>query len=167
MTPVYSGGLVYEYTEEGAGYGLVNINGNSVSPKPDFTALMNALKNTPAPSGDGDYKPNGSPSECPTESSTWEVKDFQGEQLPAIPSGAVKYMKSGAGKGPGLSGSGSQDAGGASTGTATPGSGSVKGADSSSSAGAASSVHIGELGITPFVCTGAVLLSTLLGMLMV
>lgn len=30
MTGVYSGGLVYEYSEEGSKYGLVKINGNNV-----------------------------------------------------------------------------------------------------------------------------------------
>ncbi|KXT12487.1 hypothetical protein AC579_7368 [Pseudocercospora musae] len=166
MTPVYSGGLVYEYSEEGSGYGLVKISGNSVSETNDFSALQSALQKTPAPSGDGGYKPNGQASQCPTKSSTWEVEDFSGEELPAIPAGAVKYMKSGAGKGPGLTGDGSQNAGGASTGTATPGSGSVTAVASghaSASKGAASAVAVGPIGFAPFFCTGFVLFFTLAG----
>ncbi|KXT04007.1 hypothetical protein AC578_9260 [Pseudocercospora eumusae] len=166
MTPVYSGGLVYEYSEEGSGYGLVKISGNSVSETNDFSALQSALQKTPAPSGDGGYKPNGQASKCPTKSSTWEVEDFSGQELPAIPQGAVKYMKSGAGKGPGLTGAGSQNAGGASTGTATPGSGSVTAVASghaTASKGAASALAMGPIGYAPFVCTGFVLFFTLAG----
>ncbi|KAF2209765.1 glycoside hydrolase family 72 protein [Cercospora zeae-maydis SCOH1-5] len=166
MTSVYSGGLVYEYSEEGSGYGLVTIDGNSVTEKPDFQALEEAYRKTKAPSGDGGAQTNGSPSQCPTESNTWEVKDFTGENLPAIPSGAEKYMKNGAGKGPGLSGPGSQDAGGASTGTATPGSGSVTAtgkAGSTSSGAAAGSLIMGEIGFAPFICTGVVMMCSLLG----
>lgn len=174
MTGVYSGGLVYEYSEEGSGYGLVTISGNTVTEKSDFTALMNQLKANPAPSGDGGYKSNGSPSTCPATSSTWEVTEFTGDELPAIPSGAVQYMSKGAGKGPGLSGSGSQNAGGASSGTATPGSGSAtatasgasntaSGSSTSTSSGAASSLSIPALGMAPFAMTAIVLVSTLLG----
>lgn len=168
MTPVYSGGLVYEYSEEGNGFGLVKINGNSVTEQPDFESLMQELKNN-QPSGDGGYKTNGQPSECPAQSSTWQVSQFTGENLPAIPSGAVQYMKNGAGKGPGLSGTGSQNAGGASTGTATPGSGSVTAtatataSGSATSSGAARALVVGELGLAPFVCTVVVFISSLFG----
>jgi 1,3-beta-glucanosyltransferase GAS5 len=172
MTPVYSGGLVYEYSEEGSGYGLVTINGNSVSEKPDFTNLMNEFKNNTL-SGDGGYKSNGQPSTCPTQSSTWQVTDFTGDQLPALPSGAEQYMKNGAGTGPGLSGSGSQDAPGGSSATASAGSGAVtttagsgaSGTASSSSthSGAAVALAVGELSMAPFVCGAVVVLSTLFG----
>jgi hypothetical protein len=166
MTSVYSGGLVYEYSEEGTGYGLVKISGNSVTETAGFSALANQLSQNKAPSGDGGYKSDGQPSQCPGESTTWEVKDFQGEDLPAIPKNAEQYIKSGAGKGPGLSGSGSQNAGEQSTGTAKPGSGSVTTSASgspTSSKGAASSVFAAELGATPFICTALVMISSLLG----
>jgi hypothetical protein len=165
MTPVYSGGLVYEYSEEGSGYGLVKINGNSVSETSDFTALESALAKTPAPSGDGGYKSSGQASECPSTSDTWEVTDFTGTELPAIPQGAEKYMSEGAGTGPGLTGDGSQNAGGASSGTATAGSGTVTatGKASASSKGAASSVHMGEMSYAPFVVTGVVAMFSLFG----
>lgn len=167
MTGVYSGGLVYEYSEEGSGYGLVKINGGSVSETKDFTALQSALQKTKAPQGDGGYKSDGQASQCPTESKTWEVTEFTGEDLPAMPSNAKQYMNKGAGKGPGLTGDGSQNAGGQSEGTASAGSGQPtqtgSGSGSSTSSGSASAVQLGALSWTPFVCTGAVFLSTLFG----
>jgi len=159
MTSVYSGGLVYEYSEEGSGYGLVNINGNSVSETPDFSALQSALAKT-QPSGDGGYKETTSPSKCPRRSNTWEVTDFTGEELPTIPQGAVKYMSNGAGKGPGLSGPGSQNAGGTSTGTASPGSGAVATASGSS---AVTNMRADSTLKPLLACGAAIFFSTLLG----
>ncbi|KAK4546870.1 beta-glucanosyltransferase [Oleoguttula mirabilis] len=172
MTPVYSGGLVYEYSEEGSGYGLVTISGDSVTEKTDFTNLMSALANTTAPNGDGGYKSSGQVSTCPAESSTWQVTEFTGQELPAIPSGAETYIKNGAGTGPGLAGSGSQNAGGASTGTASAGSGSVtatasssasSGSVSASASSAAQALITGDMGFAPFVCVVVVLISTFFG----
>ncbi|KAK0291204.1 1,3-beta-glucanosyltransferase [Friedmanniomyces endolithicus] len=169
MTPVYSGGLVYEYSEEGNHFGLVQISGSSVTEASDFAALATELSQN-QPSGDGGYKSSGSPSTCPAQSSTWEVTAFTGEELPAIPSGAAAYMKNGAGTGPGLSGSGSMSAGGSSTGTATPGSGSVTAvasgggsSASASSSSAAQALVAGELGFAPLVCGVLVLVSSLVG----
>ncbi|KAK4934339.1 beta-glucanosyltransferase [Elasticomyces elasticus] len=168
MTPVYSGGLVYEYSQEGNGYGLVNINGNSVSERPDFTALQSAFANTKAPSGDGGYSSSNKPSNCPPHSSTWDVTS---DALPAIPGKANTYMSKGAGKGPGLNGPGSQDAGTASSATATPGSGQVT-ATASSSAGAtgtatkvsaAAGLRVPEFGFAPFVCGVVVLVGSVVG----
>jgi hypothetical protein len=160
MTSVYSGGLVYEYSEEGSGYGLVNIRGNSVSETPDFQALQSALAKT-QPSGDGGYKADGSPSKCPSRSKTWEVTDFTGEELPSIPQGALQYMSKGAGKPPGLNGPGSQNAGGTSTGTASPGSGAV--ATASGSSAAVPNMR-GDSTLKPFLaCGAAIFFSTLFG----
>lgn len=89
MTPVYSGGLVYEYSEEGNDYGLVKISGNAVTEKSDFQALQQELSKN-MPSGDGGYKSDGTPSTCPAKSTTWEVTEFTGDQLPAMPSDAVE-----------------------------------------------------------------------------
>jgi len=123
MTGVYSGGLVYEYSEEGSNYGLVTINSDgTITEGADFTALQTALAGTSDPSGDGGYNSTGGASGCPAKSSSWNVTN---DALPAIPSAAAEMMKTGAGKGFGLTGAGSQNAGGTSTGTATPGSGSV------------------------------------------
>lgn len=121
MTGVYSGGLVYEYSETGNNYGLVTINGDSVVEGHDFYALQSAYANTPNPSGDGGYNQTGGASSCPAyDAPNWLVKN---DDLPAIPAPALKYMSQGAGKGPGLNGPGSQNAGTQSTGTATAGSG--------------------------------------------
>lgn len=183
MTGVYSGGLVYEYSQESNNYGLVEISGSTVTPTSDFTALQSQLAANKAPSGDGGYKSNGTASTCPDSSDTFKISEagFTGEELPAIPSGAVKYMSSGAGDGPGLTGDGSQNSGSSSTpSAATPGSGSAtstasqasstasKSSSSSSStasAGAASSLMSkGELtSFAPLVFTSVIALSSLLG----
>ncbi|KAF2774289.1 hypothetical protein EJ03DRAFT_346908 [Teratosphaeria nubilosa] len=169
MTPVYSGGLVYEYSSEGNGYGLVTINGNSVTESADFNNLMVQFANN-TPTGDGGYKSNGGASTCPSQSSTWQVTEFTGEDLPAMPSGAVQYLSKGAGKGPGLSGSGSQEAPGGSSATATPGSGAVTNTASASGSSststkssAADALIMGEMGWAPLVCTAIVMANVLLG----
>jgi len=175
MTSAYSGGLVYEYSEEGSGYGLVTISGSTVTTNTGFSDLKKELAANPAPSGDGGYLANGAASTCPTKSDTWEVSAFTGDELPAIPSGAVKYMKSGAGKGPGLTGDGSQNAGGASSGTATAGSGaatatygsgsgsSTASGSSATSSGASSALVIPSMSLAPFAVAAVVFCSSLLG----
>ncbi|KFZ08106.1 hypothetical protein V501_06117 [Pseudogymnoascus sp. VKM F-4519 (FW-2642)] len=126
MTAVYSGGLAYEYSEEGSGYGLVKIKDTtSVSELSGFNYLMKAFASTPSPSGDGGYtSTKGKASECPAKSSNWNVTTAD---LPTIPKKAAEYMKSDVGKGPGLAGAGSQTSGGdgiSSEGTTRSGSGS-------------------------------------------
>jgi hypothetical protein len=96
MTGVYSGGLVYEYSQEASNYGLVTINGNSVTERADFTALQTAYANTSNPTGDGGYNTTGGASSCPPEDApNWEVSS---DSLPAIPAPAEKYMTQGAGR---------------------------------------------------------------------
>ncbi len=160
MTGVYSGGLVYEYAEEGSKYGLVKINGNSVTELDDFNALKTAYAGTPNPQGDGGYNPNGAASKCPTKSSTFNVDS---DSLPAIPEPAKKYMAQGAGTGLGLTGSGSQNAGTASSGTATAGSGAVTATSSSTKKGAAGALRAPDFSITPVICGLVVVASSLLG----
>ena len=114
MTGVYSGGLVYEYSQESNNYGLVEINGNNVTELPDFTAYQSALANATPPSGNGGYLANGAASACPPTGPAWSTNTTD---LPQIPAGAVKFFSQGAGKGPGNDGStGSQTAGTPSTG---------------------------------------------------
>lgn len=165
MTPVYSGGLVYEYSQEDANYGLVTISGSSVTELDDFTALKEAYAGTAAPSGDGGAKADQAVSQCPASSSHWEVDDTTGNYLPILPAGAKKYFQNGAGTGPGNSGStGSQTAGTPSTGfamsdgTLTGGSGS-----STSSKAAAANVHIPEMTMAPFVVGFVVIASSMMG----
>ena len=163
MTGVYSGGLVYEYSQEASHYGLVEVGSDSVNELPDFQALMQAFANTANPQGDGGYNSTGGASGCPAYSPpNWEV---QGDALPAIPEGAKKYMTQGAGKGPGLSGTGSQNAGGASTGTASAGSGQASTTASSGSSASNAAGHLtpSEFSMAPFLCAGFALMSTLFG----
>lgn len=161
MTAVYSGGLVYEYSQEASKYGLVEISGNTVTELDDFKTLKDKLAQTPAPTDDGGYLQKGSASTCPSKSSTWNV---DGDGLPAIPVPAKKYMTSGAGKGPGLEGKGSQEAGTQSSGTATAGSGTVTSTSTSTkSAGAGSSVRVPEWTVAPFACFAIVFASSLFG----
>ncbi|KAF2181950.1 glycoside hydrolase family 72 protein [Zopfia rhizophila CBS 207.26] len=165
MTGVYSGGLVYEYSEEGSKYGLVQLDGDSVTELDDFKALQSALSGTKSPSGDGGYKSSGAASQCPTKSSTWNVT-IAANQLPAVPSGIEKYMKDGAGKGPGLQGAGSQTSGTKGTNLASAGAGAVAAsgtAGAKSSQGAAASMHAPEFSMAPLVCGLVVLISTVFG----
>lgn len=170
MTKVYSGGLVYEYSQEASKYGLVEINGDSVEELPDFTALKSAYAGTPNPTGDGGYLANGQASQCPSQSSTWDVT-LKSNELPSLPDGAKDFFDKGAGAGPGLTGDGSQDAGSstpnigdASAGAVTSG-GSTPTSTSSSthSAGAAANVRPMSFGLAPIVCGAVVLASSLFG----
>jgi len=110
MTGVYSGGLVYEYSQETSNYGLVTVSGGAVTERDDFTALQSAYAGTPNPSGDGGYLASGSASTCPPfQDPQWAVGTTL---LPTMPSGAQKYFTSGAGTPPGISSTtGSQTSG--------------------------------------------------------
>ena len=84
---------MYEYSVEGNGFGIVTIDGSSVTEGDDFDALKNALSGTSNPSGDGNYNSTGGSSGCPAKSATWDVAD---DSLPAIPDDAAavshKYL---------------------------------------------------------------------------
>ncbi|ORY73679.1 Glucanosyltransferase-domain-containing protein [Protomyces lactucae-debilis] len=110
MTSVFSGGLVYEYTQEVNNYGLVTIGSNGqVSALPDFYNLQKqyaALKlDKSAPGTSKTTAPA-----CPGNST-----DFEGvwaeDVLPVQPAGAAALIKNGAGAPLGNGGSGSQNAG--------------------------------------------------------
>ncbi|KAE8353209.1 Glucanosyltransferase-domain-containing protein [Aspergillus coremiiformis] len=165
MTGVYSGGLVYEYSEEPSKYGLVEINGGKVKTLPDFDALKSAFEKTSNPQGDGGYNKTGGANPCPAKDSpNWDVDT---DALPAIPDGAKKYMTDGAGKGDGFGGKGSMSGGGSvSTGTAQPGSGSATGGSSGSSGSSSSSagvMNLPNVSLAPVVVGMVTVLSTLMG----
>lgn len=84
MTSVYSGGLVYEYSKEGNGYGVVEVSGSStnVIEEDDFPNLKSALSKYPAPTGNGGFTSTTTSAACPTADADWEVSD---DSLPAIP----------------------------------------------------------------------------------
>ena len=165
MTAVYSGGLVYEYSEEGSKYGLVKISGDSVSELDDYTSLKKAFSNNAIPSTDGGYKKSGGASECPTKSNTWNV-NIASDKLPAFPDGAKELMDNGAGAGPGLQGKGSQTSGSKTTQLADAADGAVTSgaaAGANASKGAAASVFAPEFSFAPLVCGMVVVVSTLFG----
>lgn len=130
MTGVYSGGLVYEYSQQSNKYGLVEISGGDVKELTDYTTLKAALAKTPNPKDDGGYNSTGGANACPQPNGVnWNVTN---DALPALPEPAKKYLTDGAGKGKGFDGAGSMDSGTESTATATPGSGTATGTTSSS-----------------------------------
>ncbi|KAI0885447.1 glycoside hydrolase family 72 protein [Annulohypoxylon maeteangense] len=165
MSSVYSGGLMYEYSREGNGYGIVELSGTSSSVKEDteFSAFKSALSKYPTPSGNGGFTSTTASVACPTVDDTWDLEGWGASALPAIPNGAVKYMTAGAGTGPGLKGAGSQNAGGTSTGTASPGSGSVT-ATASGKNGSGRPAPPMDMGI--FAVAGVVGAFTLVGTLL-
>ncbi|KAL4964862.1 1,3-beta-glucanosyltransferase gel1 [Aspergillus stella-maris] len=135
MTGVYSGGLVYEYSQEPSDYGLVKIKDNKVTDLDDFDTLKKAYAKTANPEGDGGYNKTGGANPCPARNApNWDVSSE--DTLPAMPEPAKKYFKNGAGDGPGFSGSGSQTAGTPSSSNTTDGEGNtVDGTASSAGSG--------------------------------
>lgn len=91
MLPVFSGGLVYEYSMEGNDYGLVQISldNKTVTTNDDFDNLKEQFSSAKNPSGDGGYHTGLPFSECPEKSDVWEAED----KLPDTPKGALKYIK--------------------------------------------------------------------------
>ncbi|KAI2628538.1 carbohydrate-binding module family 43 protein [Hypoxylon sp. NC1633] len=71
MTNVFSGGIVYEWFYSENQYGLVQVDGNSVSPYPDFTSLKSQLaKVTPSITQSSAYKPLNTAPACPSVGGT-------------------------------------------------------------------------------------------------
>jgi len=171
MTGVYSGGLMYEYSQEPNKFGIVEIEGGQDNGSVDqtgkrkelaeFSAFADALKKWPAPSGDGGYTKTTKASECPSADAHWAIGSAT---LPDTPPGAVKFFEEGAGKGPGLNGAGSQWATDqASTSEGGKSSDTTSGSGSASSTNAAMRGSIPAMDKAPFVVSGVVLLFTLVG----
>jgi hypothetical protein len=160
MTSVYSGGLVYEYSNEENNYGIVTLSGGNVATSDEFSAYKDALQSNPAPTGSGGASPTSHSVPCPAKDDSWQVDP---SLVPAMPSQAEKYMTDGAGSGPGLGGSGSQDAADSGTATASV-TGGVPSPTGSGSAkdNAGVSVH-GPVGMSPLVVSGLALGFTLFG----
>ena len=97
MTSVFSGGLVYEYSEEENNYGLVEISSSgNITTKEDYDNLKSELAKVTDPSGDAGASSNNTASECPDyEEGVWEVRD---SSLPSMPERASVYLSSGAGE---------------------------------------------------------------------
>ncbi|CCC71730.1 hypothetical protein NCAS_0I00620 [Naumovozyma castellii] len=95
MSSVFSGGLVYEYSNEANKYGLVEIDGDKVTKLTDFENLKSEYAKVSNPSGDGGYSTDNKVSTCPDyEKGVWEANNT----LPDMPSAASAYFKSGAGE---------------------------------------------------------------------
>jgi 1,3-beta-glucanosyltransferase GAS5 len=147
MTGVFSGGLVYEWTQEVSDYGLVNLGNGTVTLLQDYYNLEAEFKKTPMPSGNGGYDANGQPSTCPpnsTDFTSW------GSVLPDTPSQALLYIQSGAGTPLGFNGPSNQGAGASATASVPAGTNTATGtscptcslSSSSSSSTAKSAAHI-------------------------
>jgi hypothetical protein len=158
MTAVYSGGLVYEYSQEANKFGLVQLNGNTVQELDDFTALQKQYAANPSPSGDGGAKSTGSASSCPPYSSpAWVVGTTQ---LPALPAKAQAFFNDGAGPAPGLSNkAGSQNAGTQSTGFSSSSGITTNGTSGTGKKSAATSVSAGFSSVVVALAFGAVALA--------
>ena len=90
MTPVYSGGLMYEYAVEANGYGIAKIQsgGDAVQEEDGFSQFADALKANPAPTdGSGGAQTTSHGVACPTKDGSWLVDTTL---LPAIPEGGKK-----------------------------------------------------------------------------
>ncbi|AMD20723.1 HDL021Wp [Eremothecium sinecaudum] len=94
MSSVFSGALVYEYSEEPNHYGLVKIDGDKVTKLDDFQNLKNKYAEVKNPEGDGGYSESNKHSTCPeVKSGVWEASNV----LPDMPSAASALFKNGAG----------------------------------------------------------------------
>lgn len=87
MTGVYSGGLMYEYSQEANKYGIVEISGSTVSELDEYANFKSALSKYPAPTGDGGAASTSHSVACPTSDSVWMVDPTK---IPTIPSAAEK-----------------------------------------------------------------------------
>lgn len=162
MTSVYSGGLMYEYSMESNGFGIVQIKSGKVTELEEYDNFQKALSQYPAPTGSGGAASTTHAVACPSQDSVWEVDP---DILPAMPTTAEKYFTEGAGTGQGLKGKGSQtdwDSGVSEkniTGASKEGTTS-EGADSDDAAGRI------DLGVSAILVTGGALAFSLFGTLL-
>jgi len=87
MTPVFSGGIVYEYFQEQNDFGLVSVvNSATVSPLSDYAAFSTALNAVkPSATQSASYTPSNSPLACPAVGSNWAAASV----LPPTPDSNV------------------------------------------------------------------------------
>ncbi|KAF7530907.1 hypothetical protein G7054_g9364 [Neopestalotiopsis clavispora] len=70
MTEVFSGGIVYQWFWSENEYGLISLDGNTVSTKADYNSLSSQLaKVTPSLTQSADYTPSNKAPACPTTGS--------------------------------------------------------------------------------------------------
>lgn len=87
MTPVFSGGIVYEYFEETNDFGLVSaVSPSSVSKLADYAAFSTQLNAvSPSATQASAYTPTNSAQACPTVGANWSAA----QQLPPKPDANV------------------------------------------------------------------------------
>ncbi|KAJ2721805.1 1 3-beta-glucanosyltransferase gel4 [Coemansia sp. Benny D115] len=88
MSGTFSGGIMYEFTEEDNNYGIVKVSygKSNVEKTEDYDNFKKAYAAVnPKGVKMADYKPAGKPSVCPQVSSVWKVKS---DTLPPTPSAA-------------------------------------------------------------------------------
>lgn len=163
MSSVYSGGLMYEYSVEENEFGVVTLKGDTVTKSKEYTLFKDALAKYKTPTGDGGASKTTHAAKCPPSDAAWKVDP---SLVPAMPKEAEKYMKAGAGKGPGLEGDGSQNAGDSGTATASVTGGQAsatgKGGDEDN---AGVSTH-GSFDKAPLIVSGLAVFFTLFGTLL-
>jgi 1,3-beta-glucanosyltransferase GAS1 len=88
MSPVFSGGFVYEYFEETNDFGLVTVSGNTATPLEDFSAWQSQIAAvSPSAINSANYNPTNTAGQaCPTVNATWQAAS---SPLPPPPSQAV------------------------------------------------------------------------------
>lgn len=161
MTSVYSGGLMYEYSLEQNEYGIVTLKSDSVdTSSSEYKNFKAALAKFPTPSGNGGAAETTHSVDCPSQDSSWNVDP---SLVPVMPAQAEKYMKSGAGDGPGFGGDGSQDAGDSGTATASVTGGTPSPTSASSEQDNAAVSVRGSMDTMPVFISALVLSLTLLG----
>ncbi|KAF3931923.1 hypothetical protein ABW20_dc0100811 [Dactylellina cionopaga] len=136
MTVVFSGGLVYEWTQEPNNFGLVQVSKDlkTIKPLDDYNYLKDMYKKVPNPSGDGSATlTKGAASTCPSQiQGVWEADC----NLPSMPQKAETYFQNGAGAPLGLDGPTNQWSGPAPPPSGTSGAGASNTATKSPNAGA-------------------------------
>ncbi|KAF4469229.1 beta (1-3) glucanosyltransferase [Fusarium albosuccineum] len=96
MTPVFSGGVVYEYTEEDNNYGLVKISGDTLRILGDFNRLKNQFAKIDWEDVQSQAASKSAPKAPACKSSIIKDSGFDSNfTLPAVPPGAQKLITDG------------------------------------------------------------------------
>lgn len=161
MSSVYSGGLLYEYSVEENDFGIVTLDGDNVETSKEYDLFKSALKEYPAPTGNGGAAATTHSVACPTSEANWQVDP---SLVPVMPEQAEKYMKDGAGDGPGIDGDGSQQAGDSGMATASATGGKASPTSGSKDEGNAAPMN-GPSGM-PLLVTGVTVFFAMFGALL-